>query len=109
MKKSILIGISVVVFLLVSAVLFSFGFVFGKRVSILPEVVYQLPDNAPNMLQWRRDWREANNDVVTATVIGSDADKLFVYIDYLYSGDHGPEAVTCGGLQLMGKNVAWSS
>jgi len=101
--------LSAIVFIGLLVAAFGFGFIFGKRVSSLPERIYQMPQDHPNLVQWRADWREAPNDIVTATVLASDATSLYVYIDYLYSGEYGAEVLTCGGLKIVGKRVAWSS
>ena len=103
-QKTILIG-AVIVCLACMVLLFSYGFVLGKRAFVIPERIYELPQDDKTLIQWRKDGRVT--DIVSVTVIGYDATSLYVYVDYIYSGDHGDVALTCGGIELMGNGVSW--
>jgi len=105
-RKMLLLG-AVIVSLTVMVLLFSYGFVLGKRAFVIPERIYALSQDDKTLIQWRKDGRVT--DIVTVTVIGYDATSLYVYVDYIYSGDHGDEVLTCGGIELMGKGVSWGN
>ncbi len=74
----------------------------------LPQVIFQAPPIDENLVQWRRNWREADDSIVSATVVSEAADELFVYVDYIYSGNHGDEVTTCGNIKRNGDNGRWT-
>lgn len=105
-KKVILFTIS---FVSVVCIYF-FGFVHGTvfQDSQFSKYIYQAPKDDPNLLQWRRDWTKAGNSLVSAKVLGSTRDQLYVYLDYIYSGVRGPEVTTCGHIVAKNSDMAGS-
>jgi len=79
----------------------------GMKIGQLPVTVFELGNSDPYLVNWRRDWRSAPNQLVSATVVGNAPDQLFLYIDTVYTGDHGP-ATTCGGVSGGHAGGVWT-
>lgn len=97
-----------IVGLVLIAVLLPVSYWFGMVDGASPEVVYQAPPDDENLLQWRRDWRKAGNSLIEASIVSDRPDQLLVYVDYIYSGEHGKTATTCGNLWYEGRRGQWT-
>ena len=97
----------VIIFLMAISIL---GLVYtvGLEIGREPTVIYRAPDDDPDVLQWQRDWRQATDAIVTATVVAQSAKEMFVYLDYIYSGSHGAQATSCGSITRKGRGGEWS-
>lgn len=97
----------VIIFLMAISIL---GLVYtvGLEIGREPTAIYRAPDDDPDVLQWQRDWRQATDAIVTATVVAQSAKEMFVYLDYIYSGSHGAQATSCGGITRKGRGGEWS-
>ena len=105
-----MIGVSIrntIGFMLV-LVLIAIAYLIGAKIGQLPEVVYQAPLNDTNLVQWRKNWRQAGDSIVSATVVANSGEKMFVYVDYIYSGSHGDKTTTCGSIVKDGGGGDWS-
>lgn len=62
------------------------------------------------MLQSKRQWEEPENVIHRVAVIRDEPDLLQVKVDFKYSGDHGMDVSTCGGVHkdLQSYNQSWS-
>ena len=81
----------------------------GIKTGQLPIDVYVADPDDQNLLQWTRDWTKANTSIVTASVIGDASDRLYLYLDYIYSGEHGDNATACGSIRgTDGNRVEWT-
>jgi len=93
--------------ILLGGLLLAAGLVIGMKIGQLPTTVFQLDNTGPYLSKWRRDWRSAPNQLVSATVVADAPDKLYVYIDTVYTGDHGP-ATTCGNIGAKHGGGVWT-
>lgn len=100
-------GMRKVLLLLVAALLLSVAYYLGAKAGQLPVAIHTLDNNGPYLTKWRRDWRSAPTKVVSATVVGNAPDKLYVYIDTVYTGEQG-HATTCGNINGKHSSGAWS-
>ena len=80
----------------------------GRQQGELPQNVYQALPTDPNLVQWRQNWREAGDSIVTANIVGATGNQLYVYLDYIYSGSHGDEVTVCGNVTRNGRGGNWS-
>jgi hypothetical protein len=86
------------------ALTFWLGVLRGRE----PTWLYVAPADEPNLVQWQQDWRKAGNSIVTAAVVSNTGDQLYVYVDFIYSGDQGDQVTTCGGIRMTGQQGNWS-
>ena len=79
----------------------------GLKVGGLPKTVYKASSNDVNLVQWRNDWRNAKDSIVAASVIGEGSEEVYLYLDYIYSGQSGDEATICGTVKGVEKQGRW--
>lgn len=84
------------------------AFLIGEKMGALPNVIYEASPDNENLILWRKNWKSANNDIVSASVIGESADSIFVYVDYIYTGSHGDRVISCGNILHNGERGEWS-
>jgi hypothetical protein len=79
----------------------------GLKVGGLSKTIYKAQPNDANLVQWKKDWRNAADSIVFASVIAEDAEELYLYVDYIYSGKNGIEATICGTVKGVEKQGLW--
>lgn len=82
-------------------------YTIGLHIGREPRVIYEASDQDPDVQQWQRDWTQARDTIVTATVVTQSSDNMYVYLDYIYSGSHGDEATSCGNVTREGRGGEW--
>lgn len=94
--------------LMLMLVLIAAVYLIGVKIGQLPAVIYQTPLDDANLVQWRKNWQQAGDSIVTATVVANSGEKTFIYVDYIYSGSHGDKVTTCGSVLRNGRGGNWS-
>lgn len=84
------------------------AYIIGVKIGQLPETIYQAPYDDENLIKWQENQDNISNSIVTASVIGNSSDQLYVYIDYIYSGEHGDTAISCGEINRYGYSGDWA-
>ena len=99
MKKTIaVVGILfVLVILLIS----------GIHIDEAPKNIYTAPSNDQNLVQWKEDWTKAGDSIVSVDVVSIESDRIFVNVEYIYSGKYGPEVTTCGNIMREVRSGDW--
>jgi len=97
---------NVTLLILISFLLVGFYYL-GEKAGQLPVNIHVLDNNGSYLMKWRRDWRSAPTKVISATVVGDGPDKLYVYIDTVYTGEQG-RATTCGNIDGKYSKGVWS-
>lgn len=97
-----------IILTLLSIILIFGAWKVGVKVGQLPHDIYVAPADHENIIQWKKNWREAGNSIVTASVIGDSSEKLYLYLDYIYSGTHGDTVTACGGIRGKDEVGKWS-
>ena len=72
------------------------------------QLIYELDESSENYIKWLNKEKDIKNELVTASVIGITQDIMYVYVDVIYSGDHGNEVTSCGKVNSNNKSASWS-
>lgn len=85
-------------------------FFLGGKYGELPNVIYKAPEDDPNLVQWRKkDFSQVGDSIVTASVVSSSSEEIFVYIDYI-NFSIGENEIATAGANIKDRNSisAWS-
>lgn len=94
--------------LLILATAISCSYIIGVKIGQLPENIYQAPFDDENLIKWEEYQDNLSNSIVSASIVGNSSDQLYVYIDYIYSGEHGDTVTSCGEINRYGYPGDWA-